>query len=180
MHWLYRLQHRIAITTGEARALLGLLALFIGGLTVRYVQGRLQPVPESAHAGFYAEADSVFARHSAGSPAPEAVSRPDPLPAPVQAGPPRTTGGAPAPFDLNTATAAQLERLPGIGPRLAERIILDRQDRGEFQRVEDLVRVRGIGPKMLAKVAPLLYVRAADGPLRPAPGSAGLQDPPPG
>jgi len=50
-------------------------------------------------------------------------------------------------IDVNTATVAELERLPGIGPSLARRISDDREARGPFQRPEELQRVKGIGPK---------------------------------
>lgn len=50
-------------------------------------------------------------------------------------------------IDINTATEAQLERLPGIGPALAAKIVEDRQARGPFGRPEELARVKGIGPK---------------------------------
>lgn len=50
-------------------------------------------------------------------------------------------------IDINTASRAQLERLPGVGPMLAAQIVEDRATHGAFQRPEDLVRVKGIGPK---------------------------------
>ena len=52
-------------------------------------------------------------------------------------------------LDLNTATAAQLETLPGIGPALAERIIAYREENGPFISAEELLQVRGIGEKTL-------------------------------
>ena len=52
----------------------------------------------------------------------------------------------PEKIDLNTATAAQLETLDGIGPKLAQRIIEDREANGPFASVEELDRVSGIGP----------------------------------
>jgi competence protein ComEA len=56
-------------------------------------------------------------------------------------------------IDVNRATAAELQRLPGIGPKLAARIILAR-DRQPFRRVEDLRKVSGIGAKTLEKLRP--------------------------
>ncbi len=53
------------------------------------------------------------------------------------------------PLDINRATAAELERLPGIGPTLARRIVEWRETRGPFRSVEDLLQVPGIGPKTL-------------------------------
>ena len=71
------------------------------------------------------------------------------------------TGEAPSPgpsparvalLNLNTATLAELESLPGIGPVLARRIVEARP----FQSVDDLARVKGIGPRRLEEVRPLV------------------------
>jgi len=56
--------------------------------------------------------------------------------------------------DLDRASAAELTVLPGIGPRLAERIVADRADHGAFATVDDLARVRGIGPALVRRIAP--------------------------
>ena len=53
---------------------------------------------------------------------------------------------------LNAATAAELERLPGIGPALAARIVAYRQAHGPFASVEELRHVAGIGPALLAQL----------------------------
>lgn len=50
--------------------------------------------------------------------------------------------------DVNTADAAELERLPGVGPTLAARIVQDRAAHGPFTTTAELARVPGIGPKM--------------------------------
>jgi competence protein ComEA len=46
--------------------------------------------------------------------------------------------------------------LPGVGPALAERIVVDRQQNGPFAKVTDLDRVRGIGPAMLERLTPFV------------------------
>jgi competence protein ComEA len=69
------------------------------------------------------------------------------------------TAAAPgAPVNLNTATQTQLETLPGIGPKAAERILEYRQKNGSFKKVEDLMNVKGIGEKSFLKLKPLLIV----------------------
>lgn len=49
--------------------------------------------------------------------------------------------------DVNAATAEELQRLPEVGPSLAQRIIEHRRSHGAFRRTEDLLEVPGIGPK---------------------------------
>lgn len=55
--------------------------------------------------------------------------------------------GAPRKVNINTATAAELDALPGIGPATAQKIVDDRARNGPFSSPEDLMRVPGIGPK---------------------------------
>ena len=59
-------------------------------------------------------------------------------------------GGVPAIVDLNTATATELESLPGVGPATAQAILDQRRRVGRFRSVDDLLDVRGIGPSKLA------------------------------
>lgn len=66
---------------------------------------------------------------------------------------------APPPsVNLNTATAAQLETLPGIGPGLAQRILEYRRKHGPFKRPQDLIIVRGFSAKRFRQLAPWLTV----------------------
>jgi comEA protein len=53
------------------------------------------------------------------------------------------------PVNLNRATASDLEKLPGIGPTLAARIVAWRETHGPFKSLEDLLAIPGIGPKIL-------------------------------
>ncbi len=62
------------------------------------------------------------------------------------------------PIDLNTATLDQLEELPGIGPKMAQRILDFREKSGPFERVTDLRAVRGIGRKRFEKIRPYVTV----------------------
>jgi competence protein ComEA len=62
----------------------------------------------------------------------------------------------PGVIDLDRATAEELERLPGIGPSLAARIVAERERGGAYRRPEDLLRVPGIGPRKLEAIRPFL------------------------
>lgn len=64
----------------------------------------------------------------------------------------------PAKLDLNTATIAQLELLPGIGPAIAKRIVEYREQHGKFATLESLDAVKGIGPKTIARLRPLVTI----------------------
>jgi competence protein ComEA len=70
------------------------------------------------------------------------------------------SASAGAPVNLNTATVAQLEALPGIGKSTAERILEYRQKNGSFKKIEDLMNVRGIGEKSFLKMKGLITVTA--------------------
>jgi competence protein ComEA len=63
-----------------------------------------------------------------------------------------------APINLNTATAAQLAELPGIGPKAAQRIVEYRQKNGSFKKIEELMNVKGIGEKSFLKLKPAITV----------------------
>jgi competence protein ComEA len=62
-------------------------------------------------------------------------------------------GPSEGPIDVDVADAASLEALPGIGPALARRIVDDRAQRGAFGSLEALGHVRGVGPRLLARLS---------------------------
>ena len=127
-------------------------------------------------------ADAVVA---AGGPSPEADVEQLNLAAKVSDGervyvpkkgesPPPVAGGGPPPaagsgggakgaapgmaLDLNTATAEQLEALPGVGPATSRAIVAYRSSRGRFRSVTELLEVPGIGPAKLEALRPLVRV----------------------
>ncbi|MDX2381971.1 MAG: helix-hairpin-helix domain-containing protein [Acidimicrobiia bacterium] len=80
-------------------------------------------------------------------------------PLPDDAGGAGVDGSAPlaaGPVDLNRATIAELDALPGIGPATASVIVTDREMNGPFLTVDELTRVRGIGPAKLEALAGLV------------------------
>lgn len=108
---------------------------------------------------------------SAEAPSPTAVSSAARTPTVTEAG--LKAGGAArvgapsarrpeAKLDLNRATMAEFERLPGIGPVLAKTLWENRERHGPFRTVEDLKRVKGIGAKRLELVRPLVTVHASE------------------
>lgn len=62
------------------------------------------------------------------------------------------------PVELNAATAAALEVIPGLGASKAQAIVADREANGPFARIEDLDRVRGIGPATIEALRPFVVV----------------------
>jgi competence protein ComEA len=94
---------------------------------------------------------------------PAASGATSPARSPGGTGPPEVAAGArdtrrTAVLDLNRATAQELERLPGVGPALAARIVARRDSIGGFRAVEELEKVRGIGPVLVEKLKPMVRV----------------------
>lgn len=152
-------------------ALLGLAG--IGSVAARAPAPPLPwpPAPGVSHAelGFGALSERALAvLASAGSP-PSAAAAASPASVAAGAGPappcPERSGApaerAPAtrrPVVLNSADAAELQRLPGVGAKRAEAILALRQRLGRFRRPSDLLRVKGIGPRTLERMLPHLVV----------------------
>jgi|SRR5271163_661830 len=73
-----------------------------------------------------------------------------------------------APVNLNTATSEELQLVPGIGPATADKILQMRKSYGAFKSVDDLLAIRGIGPKRLEKMRKYLTVAKAAPANKPA------------
>ena len=68
-----------------------------------------------------------------------------------------------SPIDLNSATGHDLEGLPGVGPKLAERILAYRRSIGAFHSLDELQAVKGIGNKKFERIRPLVMVTSDPG-----------------
>ncbi|RJP77658.1 MAG: helix-hairpin-helix domain-containing protein [Candidatus Zixiibacteriota bacterium] len=125
-------------TPGERRALLTLCAAAVLGLGYRAWQAQeLPPSPP------------LSAADSSALAAIRLAALPD-------SAPPAANLPATGKLDLNTATARQLEALPGIGPVLAARIIAERERRQGFRQAAELLEVPGIGPGRWKALEPLV------------------------
>ena len=87
-----------------------------------------------------------------GEAAPAAAEAPGGAGAAGSGGAASGTAGSALPVNLNTATVAVLEELPGVGPVLAQRIVDWRTEHGRFTSVDELAEVSGIGEKMFAQL----------------------------
>jgi competence protein ComEA len=74
------------------------------------------------------------------------------------AAPPPAPKSAAVKVNLNTAGLDELQKLPGIGPKVAQRILDYRKQNGDFKKVEDLMKVRGIGEKTFLKMKDQLTI----------------------
>jgi len=61
-------------------------------------------------------------------------------------------------LNVNSADALKLTELPGIGEVTAARIVTYRDENGPFQSVDEMIKIKGIGPKVLAKIRPLITI----------------------
>ena len=135
-------------TQGERRALFFLAAVALLGAGSRAWRGRSVSVDTTGLSAQINAIDSVRPR-SGGRRSKNPATR-DPQPA--------------SPIDIDTASASQIEALPGIGPALAKRIIKDGESNGPFGCLAALDRVKGVGPALLARIDSLATFSAAGGP----------------
>ncbi len=158
----------------ERKALLFLATLGLLGVGARVVGGREGDAPTGGETAALdaqlAAVDGALARERSAKRAPTRPRSPRRRPG----GQPRDDPGQPSgragrdlprarasvsggpvegPIDVDVADAASLEALPGIGPALARRIVDDRAQRGAFGSLEGLGQVRGVGPRLLARLA---------------------------
>jgi comEA protein len=134
---MQRFVNWLALTRSEQRVLLFLTSTLILGAGIRLYQGS-SPTGRQFD---YRSIDSSFAGFR------EKLASDSTARMPGQAG---------QIVNINTATKEELVSLPGIGPTLAERIILHREQSGRFTSIEHLKDVKGISKKKLEKLRPFV------------------------
>jgi competence protein ComEA len=153
----------VSITPEERKAVAFLAALLLLGAAVRVASAWRQeraitasPSTGVALASQLAAVDSERSREREARRRPShrkaarAGSRPKTKP-PLA---PRDGWDSSIVIDVDRATAAELELLPRVGPTLAQRIVQDRNEHGAFGSLPALIRVKGIGPKLVTHIAP--------------------------
>ena len=164
-------------TPDELRALALLLALVTLGAALTFLDARhpkilaltlgdslaLGAAPPEAGALAGAAVPDAASRTADGPPAAveKVLSAAISGPADADSASEKSSYGLDGRLDLNRASADELEGLPGIGPKTAQRILEDRRTRGPFRKVSDLTRVKGIGAKTLARLLPHVTAKAA-------------------
>ena len=156
--------------TGEERKALAFVAILLGLSAVARAVNRPNPVLVTG-ASAIPTADRLAANDQVRQQTPPpakgraATRKPSPKPGWKTAGtgvviddrPPK--GAPPPPLNLNRATAEELDALPGVSPAVAQRIVEYRTTQGYFSSVEQLDSIKGIGPKLLEKIRPLVRLR---------------------
>jgi competence protein ComEA len=151
MKFLASLQQQLGFTHNEVKVVLFLSVAFLAGLGIRWYDDAARK--QSAVPFDYARADSEFATRS------KALASFAPADhVETNAAPQRKPAPTPENIDLNTASSAQLTRLPGIGPSYAARIVAYRTEHGTFKTVDELENVKGIGRKRLEQIRPFIRV----------------------
>jgi competence ComEA-like helix-hairpin-helix protein len=148
MLWLHHLQQRLAITRREALAILSILSLLFAGFTIQFIQKHnVPPVNRDLLLTDSLPSPDSLAVLIAASSSPS-TGDVESTPLDSESSPDTASGSR---IDLNTASAAELQTLSGIGPSLAGRVIAHREAT-PFTSVDELTDVRGIGPKTLAAI----------------------------
>jgi comEA protein len=130
-----RLREYVSFTKNEQKILLFLAAIFLVGAGIKGYRAYVAPPPPEFD---YKASDSVFNERSAASATALLVQQK---------------------ININAATAAELESLPGIGPAMAAQILSYRAAHGRFSTIDELRQVKGIGPKKLEKIQPFVRLQ---------------------
>lgn len=141
------------MTRDESRAV-GFLSVLLLLATVARLLNRPEPVTITAaplDVVALQEAGRKLAKQAPPPKARQSVRQSQSKPVPVIVDP--------GPLDLNRASFEEIDRLPGIGPAVALRIIARRDSVRRFRKLEDIDSVRGIGPALIEKIRPHVVVR---------------------
>ena len=162
--------------TGEERKALTFVAVLLGLSVVARAVNRPAPVVVAGAAAVEIDtrlAQNEQVRERTEKPPRKKTTTPTTTPPPKQlpawrrpgAGvvidnrPPKGDGAAQQPVNVNRATAAELDALPGVSPKVAASIVEYRSAKGAFTSIEQLDSVKGIGPALLEKLKPLVRFR---------------------
>ena len=129
----------LGFTKKETIVILFLAAGFVCGTGIHYIQKKTLPLPEPVNAMTVNKAHAGTDKQMLPDQGGEIYTVPE--------------------IHLNTASSDLLQEVPGIGPVTAKKIVLYRDQNGPFQSVEDLVCVKGIGPKTIEKIKNYLTVK---------------------
>ncbi len=142
-------------TSQQRKALWFVVIVFAGAVAVQYIQFYFFPPPavdfSEFEKEFYRKRDSLarfFAEASKESREQNVAPNRH-----------QDSAGEDAPVNINTADATELEKLPRIGPKMAQRIISYRNRYGPFRHKEDLMKVKGIGKKTFEKLKDLITIQ---------------------
>ena len=137
---IQRLINWLALTPTERNVILFLTLTLVIGAAIRFYQETVPPDRQFD----YTAVDSTFAVFQKRV-ASDSIRR-------EQGGPNRI-------ININVATKAELTSLPGIGDVLADRIIRQREEQGEFEMISELQKIKGISKKKFEKLKPLIAVQ---------------------
>lgn len=150
--------HRAGFTQNEAGVIVFLAAAMLVGWVLGAMRNEDEPVQPNARVALAAQ-DSIFRSRSEANENAQVGNSGDiegeMRPSSTEIMQPSAAAGT---VNINRATGKTLETLPGIGPATAKKIIAYRNEHGPFTQIEDLTKVKSIGPKKLEHIRPYITV----------------------